>query len=303
MTSLTVSIVTANNRKLICDCLESIYATLEGLSCEVFVVINASRDDSETVIRERFPMTNLIVNQERRGFTYNHNQVMRRAGGKYVLILNDDTLMRPGALRKMVDFMDRSPGTGLLGPRILNPDLSLQWSAGRGITHKYEYFTAAVLKNILPFLIRERHYHQTLEVSWLTGACLLARAEALEKVGLFDENIVIYFEDGDLCYRMIRAGWKVVFYPDAEIIHYLGQTRRQHLARDLEIIFQSGCYFFDKHYSFPSAMVIRGFMLLWAVSRYGVNLFHPARRDSERLGAYGRAIRLLLGSSEQRYRA
>ena len=303
MATLTISIVTSNNRKLICDCLESIYATMDGLGCEIFVVINASQDDTEAVIRERFPAVLLIINLERRGFTHNHNLIMRRGSGKYVLVLNDDTLMRAGALRKMVDFMEASPRTGVLGCRILNPDLSLQWSGGRGISHKLEYFKAGVLKNVLPLLIRPRHFDRTLEVSWVTGACLLARAEALREVGLFDENIVIYFEDADLCYRMIRAGWKVVFYPKAEIIHYLGQTRRQHLARDLEIIFQSGCYFFDKHYSFFAATAARGFMLLWAMSRYVAHFFRPARRESDRLRGYGRAIRLLVGASRRRYRA
>jgi len=205
-------------------------------------------------------------------------------------------VLRPGALRQMVDFMEVSPRTGILGCRILNPDLSLQWSTGRGISHKFEYFRAGVLRPLWSFLLQDRHYHHTVEVSWVTGACLLARAEALRQVGPFDENIISYYEDADLCFRTIQAGWKVVFHPGPEIIHYLGGTRRHYLAREVPIIFQSGCYFFRKHYSPPAAALTWLFLLIMAIARYsGYLIFSSAPQRRELLAGYAKAIRFLVG--------
>ncbi len=256
MTTLTVSIVTANNRELILDCLRSIYGTTKDLVFEIYVVINASSDDSEEAIKQDFPEVKLIINRQKLGFTHNHNMVMRRGEGKYFLILNDDTIIRDESLKKMVDFMEVSPDVGILGCKILNPDGSLQWSCGKSFSHRFEHFRTGVLRSFLPF-IKDQRFDRAQEVSWVTGACLLVRSRAFRQVGLFDENIIIYYEDGDWCWRMIKAGWKVVFLPDAEIIHYVGKTREKNLSRDLNIIYQSRYYFFRKHYSMPVVMLAR----------------------------------------------
>jgi GT2 family glycosyltransferase len=245
---LTISIVTANNKKLILDCLRSVYDTSKGLRTEIYVVINASSDDSEEAIKKNFPEAKLITNQKKLGFTHNHNMVIRKAEGKYILVLNDDTVILNGALKKMAGYMEASPNVGILGCKILNSDRSLQWSCGKSFNHKFGNFKSVFMTAFLPFLPK-KHLKSTQEVSWVTGACLLVRSEAVRDVGLLDENIIIYFEDGDWCYRMIKAGWKVVFYPQAEIIHYHGQTRKKHLARDTFITYQSRLYFFSKHYS------------------------------------------------------
>ena len=256
MIALTISIATANNKKLILDCLRSIYETTHNLEFEIYVVINASSDDSEAAIREKFPDVRFISNQKMMGFTHNHNMVMRRALGKYILVLNDDTLIGDGALKKMVNFMELSPDVGILGCKILNPDGSRQWSCGKSFSFRFEHFKSGMLRPLLPFL-PEQHFTQPEEVCWVSGACLLARAEAIREVGLFDENIIIYYEDGDWCYRMVQAGWKVFFYPHAEIIHYHGQTRKKNLARETFIIYQSRIYFFSKHYGRSTRLLVK----------------------------------------------
>jgi len=297
MVDLTVSIVTANNKKFILDCLRSIYGTPKELRYEVYVVVNNSSDDSEKVIREEFAEVKLIINQQKLGFTHNHNAVLRRSIGRYVLILNDDTLILDDALKKMVEFMDKSPGVGILGCKILNPDGTLQWSCGKRISHRFEYWNAGVLKALLPFL-QHRHFRNTQEVSWVTGACLLVRNEAVRTIGGLDENIIIYFEDADWCYRMIRAGWKVVFNPDASIIHYFGQTRKQYLARDIFIIYQSRLYFFSKHYSRYIFHLVRMLTVLEIVLRYMRSVGLPyisrgRRREGRELRmAYKQVIKL-----------
>ncbi len=299
MKTLTVSVVTANNKKLILDCLRSIYETTQNLSFEVYVVINDSSDDSEAAIKENFPEVKLIINQKKMGFTYNHNIVIKGSEGKYILVLNDDTVILDGALDKMVNFMENHSDIGVLGCKILNPDGSLQWSCGKSFDHKFEYFKSAILRPWLPFL-KHRHFKNVQEVSWVTGACFLVRAEAARAVGLFDENIIIYYDDADWCYRMIRAGWKVVFYPGAEIIHYYGQTRKQYLARDIFIIYQSRLYFFAKHYSYSTYYLVRMLTVPEAILRYMITLVPFSDSNGQRdqgkqlRRAYGRAIQLAL---------
>lgn len=297
--TLTISLVTANNKHLIMDCLRSIHEGTKDLNLEIYVVINHSADDSQEAIQKSFPEVKLIVNQEKMGFTHNHNMVISRSRGKYILVLNDDTLILDGALNKMVDFMEGHPEIGILGCRILNSDGSLQWSCGKSFSHKFEFFKAGVLRSFMPFL-NYGHPKNTQEVSWVTGACLLVRAEAARSVGLLDENIVIYFEDGDWCYRMIRAGWKVVFYPDASIIHYFGQTRKQYLARDIFIIYQSRLYFFSKHYNRYTFYLVRMLTILEIFLRYMRTLAptyfsRERRREGKELRiAYKRVIKLAL---------
>ena len=267
MIPLTISVVTANNKQLILDCLSSIYETTKGLEFEIYVVANNSSDDSEEAIRENFPEVKLIINRKKLGFTYNHNMVMRRAEGKYILVLNDDTLILNGALRKMVDFMEASPDVGILGCKILNPDGSRQWSCGKMYSHKFEHLATGILQPFMPFL-QDKNLESTQEVCWVSGACLLARTESALEVGPFDENIIIYYEDVDWCYRMVQAGWKVVFYSDAEIIHYHGQTRKKNMARDTFIIYQSRNYFLSKHYGRMAQLLVKILTILEVSLRY-----------------------------------
>ncbi len=299
MPDLTVSLVTADNKALILDCLRSICDNSDGLDIETYVVLNASNDDSEQSINEQFPHVKLIINEEKLGFTHNHNMVMRRGKGRYFLVLNDDTVILDNALKKMVDFMDGSEDVGVVGCKILNGDKSLQWSCGKAFSHKLEYLRSGLLRPALPFL-PVQHFKKTKQVSWLTGACIMARAKATREVGLFDENIVIYYEDGDWCYRMIQEGWKVVFYPEAEIIHYHGQTRKHHLARDTFIIFQSKLYFFTKHYSMPTQLFVRSFMvaevLLRLAKGFISSVFDSTQREqaNQLAQTYRRVIQMAL---------
>ena len=298
---LTISIVTANNKELILDCLRSIYGTIENLATEVYVVINASDDDSEEAISNKFPDVKLIVNQEKLGFTNNHNMVMRRANGKYILVLNDDTIMLKGALPKMVDFMETNPEAGIVGCKLLNPDGSPQWSCGWSINYTFEMFKVGVLRSLLPF-IKDTHYKHTKEVLWVSGACLMIKTEVVRRVGMFDENFIIYFEDGDLCYRVNRAGWKVIFYPHAEIIHYLGMTRRQYLARDMFIIYKSRFYFFSKHSGFLMQYLIRMVTIFEGSIKFLRTLIiYPtyAQERRELMDTYQRVIRLALAPNSK----
>jgi GT2 family glycosyltransferase len=269
------------------------------------VVINDSSDDSEKVIRDTYPDVHLIVNEKKLGFTHNHNMVMREAKGKYILVLNDDTIILDNALEKMVDFMEGSPETGILGCKILNVDGSLQWSCGKSLSHKIEFVKSGMLRTLFPLIIKDKFYSRTTEVSWVTGACLMARAEAVRIVGLLDENFIIYFEDGDWCYRMTQKGWKVVFFPHAEIIHYYGQTRKKHLARDTFVVYQSRLYFFSKHYGNIACQIIRMLTMTEVALRYLRALVASREskdEDRERLeliSAYRQVLRFYLNGKRR----
>lgn len=282
---------------MVLDCLKSIYETTKELTFEIFVVINhhPTSDDIEAAIRNNFPDVELIINREEKGFSYNHNMVIKNCKGKYILILNDDTLIMDGALDKMVNYMENHAEAGILGCKILNPDGTLQWSCGKSFNHKFEYFKAGLLRTLLAPLISDQFFKTTQEVSWVTGACLMARAEAVGKAGLMDEKIYMYFEDGDWCYRIIQAGLKVVYYSDAEIIHYRSQTSKSIPARTTTFYYQSRLYFFSKHYSPFVILLVRILTVFDVIFNYMKTLIlRPSHQKKELLGAYLGAIKLAL---------
>jgi GT2 family glycosyltransferase len=158
-----------------------------------------------------------------------------------------------------------------------------------------------VLSALVSFLPK-RHFRSTKEVSWVAGACFMVRAQAISNTGPFDENIIIYYDDTDLCYRMIKAGWKVVFHPQAEIIHHHGRTRKKHLGRDTFIIYKSRLYFFAKHYKSSTYHLTRVLTILEVILRSIKSWLccfgsEKAQRR-ELLDAYKSVIRLTLNHRE-----
>jgi hypothetical protein len=298
---LSISIITIDN-KLILDCLQSIYSTIRGISFEIFVVINAAPDSDriESSILSHFPDVNIIVNSREMGFTHNHNMVMRNCKGKYILLLNDDTLILENAINNMVDYMNNHPDVGVLGCKILNPDRTPQWSCGKSFHYKFEYFKAGLLRTLLSPLVHDQFFNTTQEVNWVTGACMMARTEMAVQVGLMDESIYMYFDDGDWCFRMIRAGWKIVYFNDAEIIHLRSQTSKKIPAKTARYYFMSRLYFFSKHYSPLVLFLVRMLTVIDAVVQYfKMVIISPVHRNKEVFYAYLDGIRLALSSKSK----
>jgi hypothetical protein len=292
---VTISIITADDGDLIRDCLHSLYETTREVSFETYVIINNPEKAQriERAIKEAFPEVNIIANQEERGFTYNHNMAIRRSACKYVLILNDDTVLLEGAIDRMHVYMETHPEVGILGCKILNPDGSLQWSCGKSAHHAVEHLRSGVLRTVLGPLIGDQFFDSTQEVTWVTGACLMARSAAIRDVGPLDENIAMYFDDGDWCYRMILSGWKVVYYIGAAIIHYRSQTSQKHLAKTTLFYYQSRLYFFSKHYGPFTLHTVRMLTMLDAAVRYlRTLLFLSSTQKQELLGAFTEVMRL-----------
>ena len=270
---LSIVIVNWNVRELLRRCLHSIMSSLQlpasNFQIEVIVVDNASSDDSVAMIEEEFPQVQLIANSENMGFTVGNNQGITASRGRYILLLNPDTEIVGDALATMVEYMDDHPQVGALGPQLLNPDGSIQSSRRRFPTLATAFLESTVLQQWFPRNRVTRHYYmadrpddEVQDVDWVTGACLLARREIVEQVGLLDEGFFMYSEELDWCRRMKAQRWKVVYLPTAKVIHHGGQSSEQ-VKSFQHIQFQrSKIRYFRKHHGSWQAEVLRLFILV-----------------------------------------
>jgi N-acetylglucosaminyl-diphospho-decaprenol L-rhamnosyltransferase len=226
---LSVVIVSWNTLALLRTCLQSVFETLNSIDFEVFVVDNASTDLSVLMVASEFPTVRIIANQENVGFARANNQALRVAGGRYVLLLNPDTLLLEGSVAQCLAFMANNPNTGVVGGELLNADGSFQSG----------YFEFPTLRSQVRALTgREYRYYMRWKaqyspipairaVDWVGGAFMLVRAEAMKSVGLMDERFFMFSEETEWCYRIRRAGWNIHYLSGAKIIHYHQQSTKQ----------------------------------------------------------------------------
>jgi len=268
--TLSIVIVNWNTRELLKECLNSIYAYQPQGELEVWVVDNASTDQSSDMVKQHFPEVNLIENRTNFGFAQANNQAIIRSTSRFILLLNPDTEILPGALEKMVTFLEDSPKVGALGPRILNPDKTLQTSSYPTPTLSREFWRLFHLDELWPYGVYkmerwEPHTHRRVDV--LLGACLMIRQEALDEVGFLSEDYFMYTEEVDICYRVGQRGWEIYWLPEAEIIHYGGQSTRQVSRKMFIHLYKSKILFFKKHYGNLSAFLYKLILLLTSLAR------------------------------------
>jgi N-acetylglucosaminyl-diphospho-decaprenol L-rhamnosyltransferase len=272
--------------------------SLRGNAGEVIVVDNGSTDETLEIVREKFSETRLLE-QENRGFGAGNNAGMRVASGRYFLLLNPDAWLTDGALEKLVAFADEHPEAAVVGPRLLNPDGSLQRSV-RGYPTPWriatEYFFLRKLaprSRALNSLFGAGFDHESVrEVDYLFGACLLVRREAVDSVGGFDEDFFLMSEETDWCYRFRQAGWSVFFYPGAEAYHVVGASLNPARFKD---VVRGHLQFLSKHRGARVAERARRVML-WGLRLRGL-LFRGERgrayRDAARWLGSGNTAALL----------
>jgi hypothetical protein len=232
------------------------------------LVDNASTDGSPGCIQRRFPEVKVILNAQNAGFARANNQGIRGTNGPYVLLLNPDTEVKPEALDRLISYLDEHPDAGVAGPYLLNPDGSLQSSCYPFPTLAREIWRLLHLDWMLHLGTYDQDHwdtNQPREVDSLQGACMLIRRDVLDRVGLLDEDFFIYTEEIDLCYRIQQAGWKLYWLPQAQVIHYGGQSTRQVASRMFIQLYHSKIQYFRKHYGRFQAWIYK-LILLFAGS-------------------------------------
>lgn len=291
---LTISIVSYNTKDLLRACLNSIYQNAEGINYEIIVVDNNSSDGSGNMVKEEFPQVELIINKENVGFAKANNKAIKKSKGRYILLLNSDTVVISDAIRKIVNFMEIHPEAGVVGCRRLNPDLTVQPSVGtlpsawtiflsffgikwlltsprqRKLVAKFfSSFLGKSISSYLDWYLEDDR--KVRSVDFVTGACFLIRRETLEQVGLLDEKFFMYLEDADWCLRIKRKGWGIYVYQNAQVIHHVGETFR----RGGNIISLERCrsryYYFQKHHSRKSVFLLK-IIIISALLLRGVGL-------------------------------
>ena len=282
MLDLSIVIVSWNVKDLLRQCLRSVISSQNSvvrqsrdlttdywlLTTEIIVVDNGSTDGSAAMVREEFPQVRLMANEANVGFTKANNQALAQCRGRTLLLLNPDTEVRPGALEAMVAYMDEHPEVGALGPQLLNPDGSVQSSRRRFPTLTTAFLESTVLQLWFPdnavlrrYYVLDRPDDEVQEVDWVVGAAILIRREAWDQVGPLDEGFFMYSEELDWCRRARERGWRVVYLPAAQVVHYGAQSSEQ--VKPLQHIhFQrSKVRYFRKHHGPWQAEALRLFLL------------------------------------------
>ncbi len=225
-----------------------------GLRLQVIVVDNASADDTVSRLRQEFPEAELIVNAENRGFAAASNQALAAAEGRYLLLLNPDTVVPPQGLEELVAFADQHPEAGIVGPQLRYPDGSLQYSARHFPTITAALFRNTWLGRLFPkaravqaYLMTDWDHTEVREVDWVSGAALLIRREAYEQVGPLDERFYWGSEDVDYAWRVHKAGWQVLYTPAPRIIHTVGRSTDQAVRRTIVNTHRSMYRLYCKH--------------------------------------------------------
>lgn len=252
---VSIIVVAWNVRKLLYDCLKSVYDETKGIDFEVIYVDNASEDGSVEMVRNKFPDVQIIENDENKGFIKANNQGIEIATGRYILLLNSDTIVLDNAIAKTVKFADEYPDAAVVGPKILNPDKTLRRDCFMYPSALNMFLAAAYLTKIFPrsrFFGRERmmwwDFDAVREVQTVCGCCSLIRRAAIDEVGVMDPMYFVYGDDPDWCYRFKKAGWKIMFTPDAEIIHLGGQNTKRAPDKFLLQLHGSKLIFVQKHH-------------------------------------------------------
>jgi len=261
---LSVCILNWNTAPDLRRCLGSVFSARYSSIIQVIVVDNASDDGSAEIVRREFPQATLIQNSRNVGFAAGHNRGIRASSGRYLLLLNADTIVHEGALTALVRAADAHPRAAVVGPRLLNADGSLQYSCRRFPRLAYGLFRKAPLGRLLPenrfdreYLMRDFDHTREQTVDWVSGAAFLLRREAVEQVGLLDEGYYMYCEDVDWCYRARRKDWQVLYAPRAVVTHLHGRSTDMRPFAMSYQFHRSMARFYRKHYAGKWPAVLR----------------------------------------------
>jgi GT2 family glycosyltransferase len=246
---LSIIIVNWNAKEYLLSCLKSIFEKREAEGWEVIVVDNGSIDGSAGEVKRTFPYVHLIENEKNLGFAKATNQALKKGLGRYILLLNPDTRVKSRAVEQLISFMDGFPEAGIAGAQLLNSDGSKQNSIANFPSLTTELLNKSLLRWLLPakFPGKEKDYCKPIEVDSVIGACMMVRRDAINQVGLLDEDYFLFLEETDWCYRMKKAGWKIYHVPQAEVYHFQGKSAEKDKKRARIEYYSSRYHFFKKN--------------------------------------------------------
>ena len=299
---LSVIIVNWNVKELLRECLNSIQGQFGDLNGEVIVVDSASSDGSQAMVKEEFPWVRLIASDENLGYPRGNNLGITASSGRHVLILNPDTVLLNNTLPVMVDYLNNHIDVGVVGPQLLNPDGSVQSSRRRFPTLLTGLFESTWLEPLVPDSLLSRYYVLDLpddeenDVDWVTGACMMVPRRILDHVGLFDEAYFMYSEELDLCRRVCVAGWRIVYLPEAQVVHHVGKSSEQAVTARHVNFQQAKLRYFRKHHGRLAAGTLRLFLLAnyaWQIALEGAKglLGHKRALRRQRIHSYWQVLR------------
>lgn len=298
---LSIIIVNFNTSELLRKCLNKVYKSLSfgkiEKESEVIVVDNASSDGSVSMAEKNFPKVLIIKNSKNLGFAKANNQALRQARGKYILLLNSDTEIDKDTLVGLLDEIKKNQRVGVVGGKLLNPDGSVQTSAGFLPSLSKIFFWMFFIDDIpllsrliKPYHIQDKKFYQKkADVDWVTGACFMIKREAIETVGYMDENIFMYGEELEWCLRLRKAGFSVIYTPEISVLHHKGASAKKAEAGIIEE-FKSILYLYRKHepaWQYPAVHLFLKLGALLRIVTFGIIGRYPARR-----ALYAKAFKL-----------
>lgn len=290
---LSICIVSHNTRDLLSDCLRSLPEACPGLDWEVIVTDNGSQDGSVAMLREEFPHAKVIENTENLGYTLPMNQALRMGQGHYLIQLNPDTLVKPGAFAALVGYMEANLMVGIATPKVLNRDGSLQKQCRRSAGRPWDaisYFSG--LSRLFPrsrffgrYLMEYLPENEVAEVEAVSGSCMFIRGEVVEQIGYLDEAFFAYQEDTDFCFRAREAGWKIMYVPLGEVIHYGGHGgAKVQVYRSIRAWHKSYYLYYRKHLAKDYFFLFNWLYYLVMGAKLGLNLFSAFLSKDKRAG-------------------
>ena len=308
---LSVCLLTWNGKDLTLACLASLYEHTAGINFEVIIVDNGSSDGTGEAIREQFPCVKLIINDRNRGFTVPNNQAIQVSSGRYVILLNNDTLFTRNALKSMGEYLDQNPEVAVVGCKLRLPSGRIQRSAHTSMTWWDYVFAAFYLHHLLPKskifgrinMTFMDYQTTTADVDWVAAAAMMVRSSAIGEVGPLDERIFAFSEDWEWCIRFKRHGWRVVYFAGTEITHSEGMSSHSRSGLKGDEVRQwsiltaaaSASYVYSKLNSRPQRenrlfdLSRRLFYLSKAVSFAILNILSGTGREWGRVNGYLRA--------------
>jgi len=291
---VSIVIVNFNTKDFLKKCLLSIFKFTKGIKFEVIVVDNLSSDSSIEMLRKDFREVKVIENKDNLGFGTGNNQGAKIAVGRYLCFLNPDVILTENSLEKMFKKLGKNTEIAVCGPKILNPEKVVQQSVGF-FPDLPQVFWWMTFIDDLPFgkLLKPYHvdhdsfYQKEQEVDWVTGAAMMVRREVFEKVSGFDEKIFLYGEEVELCYRIKKDGFKILYFPDTKVIH-IGQASTNGNIVAITGEYKAVLYFYEKYKSIYAKLFAYLLLELGALAR--ILIFGFLKGNSKLLKAYWEAF-------------